>query len=157
MFKVAINPVSTRSQINQDINVINFFNGFKNLYFIDIGAFDGEHISNSFILEKEYNWKGICSEAQISSFSKLIKCRNVICTDYAVFSKNGKAIFNIVEDGNGVFSGLHTINGDYQIKNDNSQIENQNEIIVNTITLQDLLKKYNSPKIINYLSTINNK
>ena len=40
------------SQLGQDINVINFFNNSKNMYFIDIGANDGIILSNTYLLEK---------------------------------------------------------------------------------------------------------
>jgi hypothetical protein len=44
----------TYSQLNQDINVINFYNGKKNGFFIDIGAHDGISLSNTYLLEQEY-------------------------------------------------------------------------------------------------------
>ncbi len=50
------------SQLNQDLNVVQFFNSKNDMYFIDIGANDGKTLSNTFLLEKKYNWKGICSE-----------------------------------------------------------------------------------------------
>ena len=40
------------SQLNQDINVISFFNFKTDLYFIDIGANDGINLSNTYLLEK---------------------------------------------------------------------------------------------------------
>jgi len=53
------------------------------MYFIDIGANDGKTLSNTFLLEKQYNWKGICSEPLPSAFKKLIKCRSVVCDNNA--------------------------------------------------------------------------
>ena len=47
------------SQLNQDKNVLSFYNYKKGLYFIDIGANDGKTLSNTFLLEKDYDWKGI--------------------------------------------------------------------------------------------------
>ena len=131
------------SQINQDINVISFFNNKTDMYFIDIGAHDGKSFSNTFLLEKTYNWKGICSEPLPSSFKKLTKCRNVICDNSAVFSKSDLSLEFSVSD---MLSGLtHCIDRFEDVKKCNS-------IIIKTITLQSLLDNYNAPKIIHYFS-----
>ena len=55
-----IKPLSY-SQIDQDLHVLRFFCNEKNLFFLDIGANDGKTLSNSYLLEKEYNWNGICA------------------------------------------------------------------------------------------------
>lgn len=44
--------MNSYSQLNQDINVITFFNYKNDLYFIDIGANDGLELSNTYLLEK---------------------------------------------------------------------------------------------------------
>ena len=38
-------------------------------YFVDVGAFDGKHYSNSLFFE-ELSWRGVCIEAQPSSYEK---------------------------------------------------------------------------------------
>lgn len=77
------------SQLNQDLNVISFFQNKKEMFFIDIGANDGKKLSNTYLLEKEYKWKGICSEPLPQAFNELIKCRNVHCDNNAIFSSTG--------------------------------------------------------------------
>ena len=61
------NPI--KSQLNQDINVINFYNKKQNGFFIEIGSDDGVQFSNTHLLEKEYSWNGICVEPNIYSFN----------------------------------------------------------------------------------------
>ena len=51
-----------QSQFCQDIWVDNVLNKTNNGYFVDLGAHEGEHISNSYFFEKERNWKGIAVE-----------------------------------------------------------------------------------------------
>lgn len=80
------------SQLNQDLNVISFFNNKNDMYFIDIGANDGKTLSNTFLLEKQYNWKGICSEPLPSAFKKLITCRSVVCDNNAIFRESGLSL-----------------------------------------------------------------
>ena len=134
------------SQIGQDQNVISFFNNKTEMYFIDIGAFDGKKLSNTFLLEKNYNWKGICSEPLPQAFEKLTKCRSVHCDNHAVFSKSGLSLN---------FSSYKTRSGITQYIDHPhlaQEVRKRPQIIVKTITLQNLLDKYNAPKIINYFS-----
>lgn len=131
------------SQLNQDLNVIAFFNNKNDLYFIDIGANDGKTLSNTFLLEKKYNWKGICSEPLPKAFKKLTECRNVNCDNNAVFNKSGLLLnFSEFELGSGITEYIDK----YPF------VKKYNQIIVKTITLQELLEKYKAPKIINYFS-----
>lgn len=62
------------SQLNQDLNVLSFFQYKNDMFFIDIGANDGKTLSNTYLLEKEYGRKGICSEPLPKAFGELIKC-----------------------------------------------------------------------------------
>ncbi len=68
------------SQCGQD-KFINetFFKNFKNGFFLEIGAFDGIHISNTYFFEKELDWSGICIEPIPEIFEKLEKNRNCFC------------------------------------------------------------------------------
>lgn len=135
--------MNSYSQLNQDLNVISFFNNKNDLYFIDIGANDGKTLSNTFLLEKKYNWKGICSEPLPSAFKQLIKCRSVTCDNNAVFSKSGLSLeFSESE----LYSGITNFIDQW------IEAKKGNQIIVKTITLQSLLDNYNAPKIIQYLS-----
>jgi len=131
------------SQFKQDLNIIEFFNKTEGLYFLDIGANDGKTFSNTYLLEKKYNWNGICSEPLPSAFKKLQNCRNVICNDSAVFSESNLTL---------KFSVSNIISGITDYIDCHMGVKNKKQIEVKTITLQDLVKKYNSPNIIHYLS-----
>ena len=50
------------SQVGQDKWVCEYFNYKKGGFFLDIGAADGITINNTYYLEKELEWKGICIE-----------------------------------------------------------------------------------------------
>lgn len=131
------------SQLKQDINVISFFNNKNDLYFIDIGANDGKKLSNTFLLEKKYNWKGICSEPLPEAFKHLIKCRGVICDNNAIFSESG---LSLEFSQSNLLSGITKYIDRYEIA------KKGNQIIVKTITLQNLLDNYKAPKTIHYFS-----
>ena len=50
------------SQLGQDLKVLEFYNNKLDGFFIEIGASDGINLSNTYLLEKNHNWKGICVE-----------------------------------------------------------------------------------------------
>ena len=54
------------SQFKQDLHVLESYNYKKNGYFIEIGASDGIRLSNTYLLETKYNWKGICVEPSLT-------------------------------------------------------------------------------------------
>ena len=86
-----------KSQHKQDEFIINYFKGKKNGVFIDIGAHDGITLSNTYVLEKEYNWTGICVEPMPHQYKALVKCRNCITYNCAIYDKNGIEKFTMVE------------------------------------------------------------
>ena len=56
------NFYSSYSQIYQDLVVLYYLESKKNGSFIEIGGGDGVIISNTYLLEKKYKWKGIICE-----------------------------------------------------------------------------------------------
>jgi hypothetical protein len=70
------------SQYKQDWFLENhIFKGFKNGYFVDVGAHDGKHINNTLYFEENHNWSGINVEPIKEVYDKLIenrpKCLNL--------------------------------------------------------------------------------
>lgn len=70
--------------------------------FLDIGAYDGKHLSNSFALSEQSDWKGICVEANPDIFKKLVKEReghihNTHFIQVAATSKKG--FIQFIPDG----------------------------------------------------------
>ena len=126
-----------QSQVGQDKWVDEFFDHKREGYFLDIGAADGITISNTYYLEKELGWNGICVEALKVNFDKLIVNRNCHCAHNAAYNKNQTVYF--LGDGNDNLGG--------HISGSNNYTES-----VEAVRLEEILKKYNSPKIIDYIS-----
>ena len=120
------------SQAGQDLWVLDNLNYKKKGFFLDIGAYDGVKFSNSYLLEKDYEWDGLLIEAHPNSVEKIIKIRSNKCLNYAISNENGKVYF---ESNEGTGS-----------KVSNSGIE------INSITLTSLFEIYNVPHIIDYMS-----
>ena len=66
----------SKSQLGQDLKVLKFYNNKKNGFFVEIGASDGINLSNTYLLEKEYDWKGVCVEPIPYNYEKLINPLN---------------------------------------------------------------------------------
>jgi len=138
------------SQLNQDLNVLQFYNNKRDGYFIEIGASDGIELSNTYLLEKEYNWKGICVEPIPYRYNSLVNNRpNSYCSNYAVYDRsNLEVVFDIANN----FDLLSGINEKINSFHKHEVEANKRQILVQTITFNDLLEKYNAPKFIEYLS-----
>lgn len=139
----------SKSQLNQDLNVLKFYNNKKDGFFVEIGASDGIDLSNTFLLEKSYNWKGICVEPSPNDFLQLKNNRDhSICCDSAVYSVSGLTLNFDIANSERLLSGISTHIDCHKKVVD----KNKTTITVNTISLVDLLDKYNAPSFIEYLS-----
>lgn len=138
------------SQLGQDIWVLEKTNYKRNGFFVDIGASDGVMLNNTWLLEKEFGWKGICVEPNPKFYQKLKKNRKCIVTDYYVSDKTGEEIEFIMAD---VYSsGINCAFNDLHKEIRRSYAEIGNVIKVVSISLDDLLEKYNAPHEIDYIS-----
>lgn len=70
---------SPYSQYQQDAIILDLLLGKRGGVFVDVGASDGISISNTYLLEKEYGWTGICVEPVSSTFTKLVQNRKAVC------------------------------------------------------------------------------
>jgi FkbM family methyltransferase len=76
ILKILDDDVIYHSQLGQDLFVLETLNQKKNGFFIEIGAGNGKHLSNTYLLEKEYNWDGILVEPNKSSFKACTNLRH---------------------------------------------------------------------------------
>ena len=134
------------SQFGQDLFVLNELNFKKNGFFVEFGATNGINGSNTYLLENKFNWRGILAEPAKIFYDELNKNRKCFIETNLVW-KNSKSRLLFHEDFAG---GLSTIK---KFIDHDTQIRKRNkEYILETISLNDLLVKYNAPKIIDYLS-----
>jgi FkbM family methyltransferase len=136
------------SQLGQDLKVLEFYNKKENGYFIEVGASDGIAFSNTYLLESQYGWKGICCEPIPERFEKLIQNRpQSLCCNGAIYNQSGLQVqFDIAK--NDLLSGISDHIDCYKSIID----ANKTTIHVETITLLDLLDRVNAPSFIEYMS-----
>tara|TARA_B110000977_G_scaffold171858_1_gene223798 strand:- start:566 stop:1318 length:753 start_codon:yes stop_codon:yes gene_type:complete len=134
------------SQFGQDLFVLNELNFKKNGFFVEFGATNGINGSNTYLLENKFNWRGILAEPAKIFYDELNKNRKCFIETNLVW-KNSQSRLLFHEDFAGGLSTIKKfIDHDTQIRKKNK------EYILETISLNDLLVKYNAPKIIDYLS-----
>lgn len=144
--------MTTKSQFGQDEIVLEYLKNKENGFFVEIGASDGVLLSNCFLLEKKYNWDGICIEPIPYKYDSLIQNRNCKCVNKAVFSKSDLEVdFSIHKYGEYREDGISGIT-DYLDKHREKVLKNETRINVKTQTLNDILEENKSPYIIDYLS-----
>ncbi len=139
----------SRSQIRQDLFVLAE-SGFKNNgYFVEFGAADGINLSNSYLLEKDYSWTGILAEpARI--WQEMIRSNrpNSIVETSCVW-KNSKEVLLFNETNTAELSTLDLFSNSDSHSNSRKR---GSKYEVSTISLVDLLEKYNAPQDIDYIS-----
>jgi FkbM family methyltransferase len=143
----ACNKWRSKSQISQDLLVLYFSQSKKNGYFVEIGAADGFHLSNTCFLEI-YGWQGIIIEP-LPWWHQKIRERKCHIDLRCVYEKsNSKLTFENVF-GNPELSGVTE-----DLDQDNNVIlrKNSTKLEVDTISLNDLLEEYKAPNKIDYIS-----
>lgn len=123
--------MNSYNQAGQEVWVRNVLKDKKNGFFLDIGAYDGVESSNTYFLEKDLNWNGICIESNPSFYNRLLQNRNCIKVNKAVMPYKGFAVFD-------------NINTYYSVR----QLPNSIECDF----LSNILKENNCPTKIDYAS-----
>jgi FkbM family methyltransferase len=117
-------------------------------FFVEFGATNGVDVSNSYLLEKKFGWAGILAEPARMWHAQLAKNRSASIETRCVWRYSGESLsFN--ETKNGDLSTLEAFSaGDMH----SQRRASGKRYDVDTISLTDLLDKYDAPKLIDYLS-----
>uniref|UniRef100_A0A6C0ANZ7 Methyltransferase FkbM domain-containing protein n=1 Tax=viral metagenome TaxID=1070528 RepID=A0A6C0ANZ7_9ZZZZ len=139
----------SKSQLGQDEKVVSFYNKKENGYFIEIGASDGINLSNTYLLETQYKWKGICVEPIPAIYKQLIINRpNSLCYDNTIYNVSNMIVEFDIAINDELISGISANLDLYKKTVD----KNKTTINVKTLSLNDLLDISSSPTFIEYLS-----
>ena len=145
------------SQYNQDLYLeTQIFKGYKNGFYVDVGAHDGITINNTLYFERYNNWNGINIEPIKKVFDNLIRNRpNSLNLNCAVSNKDGKTEFLNNKGSTEMLSGIkNTFDNRHlqRLNKDNTESGSTTEIItVNTKKLETIFDE-NNIKHVNYLS-----
>lgn len=153
-----IKNIQFKGQHLQDKFVIEYFNYKRNGVYIDIGAYDGVQLSNTYILEKHFDWTGICFEPMEHQFEKLKDNRkNSINYNCAAYNTDGEETFTFVKSDNypDMLSGITkdiTFNHMSGILSETKRLNiEQVKTTVSTMRVDNVLEKHNI-KHVDFLS-----
>ncbi len=139
------------SQAGQDKMIKkSFFDGKKNGFFIEIGAYDGISGSNCYHFERFLNWDGIAIEPSNIQFEKLKKNRKCKVLNNAISDEVKEVEFIEVTEGLTQMSGINDSSFERNFKIiSNNQASKTDSIKLKTITFDEIVPKN---KDIDYLS-----
>jgi FkbM family methyltransferase len=139
----------SRAQLYQDIFALHF-NGYqKNCFFVEFGATNGVDLSNTYLLEKEFGWRGILAEPLPIWHSALRGNRSCVIDTRCVHSTTGKFVTFANTTSFPELSGIEE-----NLPNDMNYDarKNRKTLMVETVSLLDLLIQNKAPQKIDYLS-----
>ena len=148
IFKFSL-TCSSKSQLMQDVFAIYFNLSNPDKYekfFVEFGSTDGKTLSNTYLLENDFEWNGILAEPARMWHLELLATRKCLIDTRAVSEISGKKV-PFLENEVGELSRIVD-----SIDSTNRKSKGVVEYMVETISLNDLLNSYNAPKNIGYLS-----
>jgi len=137
------------AQLLQDLFALYFSKGKKSGYFVEFGATDGILLSNTYLLEKSFDWQGIVAEPLSAWHERLRKNRSCHVDTRCVYSKSNEIVRfrNTYE-----FPDLAGIERNLQTDRNEDFRQTFSTDEVSTVSLMDLLGTFKAPKSIDYLS-----
>ena len=134
------------SQIGQDEQVLKYFNNKTDGFFVEVGAWNGINLSNTFALEN-LGWTGICVEPIPERFKELSANRKCKKFQVALDFESDKTL-------EFVLSGM--LSGDLS-RLDTARVSKKagglsNIISVKTMNFTELLDSADAPCLMDYLS-----
>jgi FkbM family methyltransferase len=138
------------SQLGQELWVLENTHYKRGGFFVEFGATNGILLSNTYLLEKEFGWNGICAEPNPTYYEELEKNRLCILSPECIGATTGEEVEFIFADA---FGGMAKDAGldEHCLKRQAFRDAGQTAVLT-TISLNDFLNTHNSPKTIDYLS-----
>lgn len=140
-------------QYGADLWVSDLFPNKTSGYFIDIGAYDGEHYSNTKLLE-EKGWHGVCAEPFPHNFQNR-SCKLVANP----VGPTGGAHEKMADCSEGLSGFLHHMRGEDMLSGIKrythafeQQVSGCPERDMTTVGIADILKLGNAPTVIDYVN-----
>lgn len=140
--------VASKSQIGQDMFVLWALCMKRDGFFVDVGAASGVELSNTFVLEKDFGWGGICSEPGRGWHKQLHRNRQCAIDERCVWSASSVQLeFMECSDRE-----LSTV-ASFASSDDRDRSERGADAYrVESVTLTELLIQHSAPQLIDYLS-----
>lgn len=138
----------SKSQLRQDLFVLSQLGFKREGFFVEFGATNGIDLSNTYLLEREFGWRGILAEPARRWHHRLTRNRSAIVDKRCVWASSGEKLrFNEVDVGE-----LSTIDS-FSAADSHAETRRKGKVYeVETVSLNDLLDQHGAPPRVDYLS-----
>jgi FkbM family methyltransferase len=138
-----------KSQFGQDRWVLAVLDGLRGGYFLDSGAGNGVDGSNTYALETEYGWTGVCAEPHRPDFEALHRARpGSACVPVALWNTEGEMAFVPAGGLSGLAVAFHP---DHRARAE-LEFGRVEPVTVRTVSSRTLLSDAGAPRVIDYWS-----
>ncbi len=136
-----------QSQLGQDLFVLRALGWKRDGYFVEFGATNGRLLSNTWLLEQRFGWKGILAEPARGWHGALAASGRKAAIDFdCVWSRSGETL-QFSENPAAELSTLQSL----YLRN-HQGLNTAWHYPVKTVSLLDLLERHGAPAEIDYLS-----
>jgi FkbM family methyltransferase len=143
-----VSKTESFAQLRQDLWVLHETKHKHNGYFVEFGATDGLSLSNTYLLERDFGWRGILVEPNPQWHTDLRRNRNADIDLRCVFRSTGERVTFAATK----YAELGTILG-FESNDGHRQSRREHKLIdVETVSLEDLLEQHQAPRDIDYIS-----
>jgi FkbM family methyltransferase len=139
---------ASNAQLCQDLFVLSELNLKRGGYFVEFGACNGIEVSNTYLLEREFGWRGILAEPCRFWHAQLKTARRADISTKCVWSASGETL-TFTQAPSPVISTITAFNDSDDL---GCRRKHGRTYKVETISLADLLSQFNAPREIDYLS-----
>lgn len=140
-------PLS-QAQLFQDLWVFLGSGKKQGGYFVEFGAANGKRLSNTYFLEKEMGWTGIVAEPHPDFTPQVRANRGCYISEKCVYSRTGDLV-EFLASSVGEYSRIAAIEPNDRREHHRKDFKS---VMIETISLNDLLVEANAPGKIDYIS-----
>ncbi len=136
------------AQVFQDLLALFVLGEKRDGFFVEFGATDGVSFNNTYLLEREYGWHGILAEPARGWQSALRQNRHAAIETQCVWARSGDTL-----EFNEPYAGELSTIDEYSRRDQYAQQRTAGKhYSVETISLNDLLRRHEAPRRIDYMS-----
>ena len=138
------------SQLGQELWVLEKTGQRRGGYFVEFGATDGITLSNTWLLETEFGWQGLCAEPNPVLFGQLRANRKCQVVDACIGARTGDEVEFILADAYGCIADYADADMHGEKR---AAFKAAGQVsTMTTVSLEDLLLQQGAPREIDYLS-----
>jgi FkbM family methyltransferase len=136
------------AQVFQDLLALFVLGEKRDGFFVEFGATDGISFNNTYLLERKYGWHGILAEPARGWQSALRQNRHAAIETQCVWARSGDTL-----EFNEPYAGELSTIDEYSQRDQYAQQRTAGtHYSVRTISLDDLLRRHEAPRRIDYMS-----